>query len=439
MRKILTSLLFASMAMAASAGTPWTLSQCIDHALENNIMVKQSEINVRQNEISLNTARLSRLPGISASASDNLSFGRGLNDDNTYVKTNITNNVSLSLGADVPIFQGFQIHHNIAESKLNLAAATADLEKAKDDIRIAVAKAFVQILYNKEILEVAKGQVAIDSMQVARLEEMYKTGKASAAQVAQQKAAMAQSHYQQTQAANSLRLSLLDMTQLLELTEPEGFDVAEPSCDITEMRLVGSAEDIYATAVGIKPSILAEQSRLDAAKSRIGVAKSYLYPRLSFSGGIGSSYYDDSGRYYGSFSDQMKEKFSQYVGVSLSIPVFSRFQVRNSIRSAKLGWVNQSLQLDNARKVLYKEIQQAWYGAVASRDKYISSTEVKNSAEASFELVSAKYEAGKATITEFNEAKNTLMKAEADLAQARYEHLFQTRLLDFYKGEKLDF
>lgn len=439
MRKIITSLLFASMAIAASAGNPWTLSQCIDYALEHNIAVKQGEINVRQNEISLNTAKFSRLPGVNASASENFSFGRSTKSDNTTGSGDMAQS-DFSIGVDVPVFQGFQIKHNIAVSKLNLAAATADLDKAKDDIRIAVAKAYVTILYNKEILKVAESQTAIDEMHVSRLEDMYATGKASAAQVAQQKAALAQSRYQETQAINNLKLAVLDLTQLLELDEPEGFDVVAPADEATALRLTGSAEDIYASAVTEKPSILAEQARLGAAKSKIGVAKSYLYPNISLSGGIGTDFFYVPGKKVKTpFFTQLNDYLRQYVGLSLSIPVFSRFQIRNGIRSAKLGYESQNLQLDNARKALYKEIQQAWYGAVASRDRFLSSEEVKRSAETSFELVNAKYEAGKATITEFNEAKNTLMKAEADLAQARYEHMFQTRLLDFYKGEEIDF
>ncbi len=436
MRKVITSILLLSATAGAWAGTPWSLRQCIDYALENNITVKQNELNVMQNEIELNTAKNSRLPGASAQVSEQFNFGRGLNADNIYANTDYTATTSASAGIDVPIFQGFRIKHDIAASKLNLAAATADLEKARDDIRIAVAKAYVQILYDKEILSVAKNQIAIDSMQVARLEDMFETGKASAAQVAQQKAALAQSRYQKTQAANNLKLSILDITQLLELSDPEDFDVAVPDTETIGARLIGSAEDIYASAIGIKPSILAEKARLEAAESKIGVAKSSLYPSLSLSGGIASGIYSDIPK---SALDQTRDNFRKYVGVNLSIPIFSRFQVRNNIRSAKLQYNYQRLQLDNARKNLYKEIQQAWYGAIASRDKYISSEEVKESAESSFELVSAKYEAGKATITEFNEAKNTLMKAESDLAQARYEHLFQTRLLDFYKGEEIDF
>ena len=135
----------------------------------------------------------------------------------------------------------------------------------------------------------------------------------------------------------------------------------------------------------------------------------------------------------------MKNNFSQQLGLSMSIPIFARMANRNNLRSTQLSARTQELQLENAKKSLYKEIQQAWYNALASQDRYASSQMVRDSASESFELVSAKYENGKANITEFNEAKNTLMRAESDLVQARYEHLFQTRLLDFYRRGDLAF
>ena len=304
---------------------------------------------------------------------------------------------------------------------------------------MAVARAFVQVLYNREIVEVADRQVAIDSLQVDRLAEMCRVGKASPADLAQQKAAHAQSQYQRTLAANNLQLSLLDLTQLLEIPDPLGFSVAAPPAEALEMRLVERAEEVYAAAVESKASIRAEKLRLEAADARIAVAKGAFLPSLSLSGGVGTGYYTSSLGAGSSFASQMKNNFSQQLGISLSIPIFSRMGNRNNLRAAELSARAQDLQLENARKSLYKEIQQAWFNARAAQDKYYGSVSVLDSARESFELVSAKYENGKAGITEFNEAKNTLMKAESDLVQARYEQLFQTRLLYFYKGEELDF
>jgi len=424
--------------LPSQAQTPWTLRECIRYALEHNITVQQRQISVQQNEIELNTAENSRLPGVSSGVSQNLSFGRGLTADNTYANTNTTS-TGFSVGVDVPVFQGFSIKNNIELSRLNLDAATRDLEKAKDDIRVSVAQAYVQILYNMEILDVAISQIEIDSLQVARLEEMLKNGRVSAAEVAQQKASLAQSRFQKTQASNNLNLSLLDLAQLLELPSPEGFMIVRPSPSAMEPRLLESAESIYEDAVQVKPAIKAEETRLEVASTRINMAKNGVLPTIGLSGGLGTNYYTTSKFPSSSFSDQIRNNFSQYIGLSLNMPIFSRFQNRNNIRTANLNYRTQELQLENTKKALFKEIQQAYYNAVASQDKYYSSSQVMESARQAFELVGAKYENGKANITEFNESKNNYMKAQSDFVQAQYENLFQTRILDFYRGMEIDF
>ena len=438
-RIILTAALVAAFAAGAQAQERvWTLPQCIDHALENNLSVKRSGLNVEQREIDLNTAENNRLPSVSGSAGQNFSFGRGLTADNTYANTNTTN-TSFSVGAQVPVFNGFQIKHNIELSKLNLAAATADLEKAKDDIRVAVAQAYVQILYNMEILDVARSQVEIDSLQVVRLTEMASNGMVASADVSAQEATLAQSRVSATQAENNVALAILDLTQLLELPSPEGFHIARPSVEGLETVMLMDPEAIYAEAVQFKPAVKAEEIRLDQALKTIDLAKDSFLPSLSLSGGLGTNYYTSSGFPSAGFSSQLKNNFSQYIGLNLSVPIFSHFSNRNQVRNARLQYSSQEIVLDNSRKSLYKEIQQAYYNAVGSQAKYRSSQVAAASAEDAFELAQAKYENGKSGITEFNEAKGRYMSAASNLVQARYEYLYQSKILDFYRGRDLEF
>lgn len=434
---LLITVFFAGAAFGQNHSGPWTLAECIRHAQENNITLQQRGLQVRQQEIQLDNAKGSRLPQVNGSASENFSFGRGLTADNTYSNTNTTS-TGISLGTSVPIFQGLRISNNIKEGELNLKAATEDLEKAKQDMSVSVAQAYVQILYNMELLDVALNQVGIDSLQVERLEAMLENGKASPAQVAQQKAALGQSRLSATQARNNLNLSLLDLSQLLELPNPEGFSIVRPSVPIDGI-LLGNPEDIYLEAMETKPEIKAEMFRLDATDYTIKNAKGAFLPSISANGGIGSNYYTMSAAPSAAFMEQIKHNFSQYLGVSLSVPIFSGFQNRNQVRMAELSRTNQMLQLENTKKTLYKEIQQAYYNAVAAADKYRSSTDARSSALESFELMKAKYENGKANITEFNEARDNWLKAESDLVRSRYEYLYSAKLLDFYRGRRLEF
>ena len=420
----------------------WSLRECCDYAVEHNISIKQQQNQRRQQELQLSTAKNSRLPDVSASANQNFSFGRGLTAENTYSNTN-TSSTSFSLGASVPIFTGFQIPNQIKLNQLNLEAATADLEKAKNDIRMQVAQAYVQILYDMEIAEVAHRQIGIDSAQVARLQAFVKNGKASEAELSQQKATLANSRLTATQADNNTRLAILTLTQLLELPTPDNFTIVRPNLDeivgLVELDRLVTPDQVYAEALGVKPEILSQQLRLKGTEHSIKIAQAGNYPTLSLSGGLGTNYYTTSGFKSDNFGTQLKNNFSQYVGLNLNVPIFNRFQTRNNIRNARIDLENQQLQLENTKKTLYKEIQQVFYNALNAQSKEKSSKEAVNSSKDAFTLMQAKYENGKATITEFNESKNNYLKSESDLVQARYENLYQHALLEFYRGKELSF
>ena len=424
----------------AGAQKLWTLRECCDYAVSHNISIRQQENQCRQQDIQLNNAKSMRLPDVSASVGQNFSFGRGLTASNTYSNTN-TSSTSFSLGASIPLFTGFQIPNQIKMNQLNLEAATADLEKAKNDIRMQVAQVYVQILYNQEIAEVAHRQIAIDSMQVARLQGLVDNGKASGAQLSQQQATLAGSQLTATQADNTLALSVLTLTQLLELPTPDGFSVARPDTTSLNGDAVAavSPDAVYAEALGLKPEVLAQQLRLRSASHNIKMAQAGYYPTLSLSGGLGTNYYTTSGFTSDAFGTQLKNNFSQYIGLNLSVPIFNRFQTRNSVRSARVEQENQQLLLDNTKKTLYKEIQQVCLNATAARAKHESSKVAAVSSADAFRLMQAKYENGKATMTEFNEAKNSYLRAVSDLVQARYELMYQQALLRFYRGQDLDF
>lgn len=435
----MTALIIALAVAVDSVATPdlshpWTLAECTSWALEHNLSVVQQDMSRQSSEIDLNSAQWSLAPSVQASASENWSFGRGLGGDNTYASGN-SSTTGFSIGAGVNLFDGLATPNRISQARLNLEAATADLEKARDDIRVSVAQAYVQILYNYEILDVARQQISIDSLQVARLEGLVKAGKASAAELSQQKASLAQSQVTLVQAENNLRVSILDLAQLLEFPSFDGFSIARPEVQVEDFYL-GTPDDIYDQACGLRPAVRAEQLRLDASDKTIAIAKASYMPSLSLSAGLGTNYYSNYGGK--GFWDQMNDNFSQYVGLSLSVPIFNRFSTRNQVRSAQLNRTAQQVRLRQVQQQLYKEIQQAWNGAVAARAKYDASLMAASAAQDAFELVQAKYENGKSTITEFNESRTQMLKTRSDAIQATYEYVFQTRLVNFYRGGSLD-
>ena len=433
------ALLVPALAGAQDLSHPWTLQECLDWALEHNLNVKQSELNVAQREIQLNTSKNAYFPNVSSSANESVNFGRGLTEDNTYTTGATTTNTSFSIGAGMNLFDGMARPNNVKLSQLNLDAALADLERARDDIRVSVAKAYVQVLYDYDIVDVAKDQRKLDQAQVERLQAMVENGKASQAELSQQKATLAQSEFTLVQAENSLRNALLDLSQLLDFPNADGFTIVKPEIAVGD-HLLARPEDIYADAVEQRPGVKAEQLRLKGSDLSIKIAKAGFSPTLSLSGGMGTSYYTNTRNLYpqDGFWQQLSHNFSPYVGLSLSVPIFDRFSARNSVRTARLNRELQQITLDKAKQSLYKEIQQAHANALAAEAKYRSASEAAAASEDAFILAQAKYENGKATVTEYNEARTRLAKARSDKAQAACEYLFQSRLLDFYRGSALE-
>ena len=432
-KTIVIALIMGVTAIATAQSTPWTLDACVQYALDHNLTVKQSELVKSQREVELNTAKNSVWPTVQASASQNFSFGRGLSEYNTYVSSN-TANTSFGIGGSMNLFTGMRVKNNIEMGKLNLEAATADCDKAKEDIRIAVTQAYMQILYQMEVCEVAKLQIAIDSAQVERLTALYELGKIGPAEVSSRKSTLAQSRLTYTQAHNSLVSATLEMTQLLEMTSPEGFAVAKPNLETALPSVLPMPDQVYLQALGNRAAVKAEQIRIDYAKTNIALAKGGWWPTLSMSGGLVTDYYALLGHTSKGFGEQLRDNFSPYVGVTLNVPIFDRLETRNNVRLAKLQLESQEIQAENVRKGLYKEIQQAYFNAIAAKEKYASSQVAETSAKEAFELETALYEAGKSTGTAFNEAKSNYLQASTNLAQARCEFLYQVQLLMLYAG-----
>lgn len=418
---------------AVNAQQEWTLRQCIDHAIANNINIKRQETNVKSQEVSLNSAKNNRLPSLNASAGQSFNFGRGLTIDNTYANRN-TQSTSFNIGADVPIYTGGQISNNIKARKLDLQAAIVDLQYAKDNISMQVASAYLEALFQKDLLEVSCQQAELSKAQERRINILFQNGKCAETDLAEIQASVANDELSLTQQQNSYTLALLTLSQLLELPSPEGFDIARPEILNPENTVLTDPNQIYAEASLIKPQIEAENIRLQSAERNIRIARSGYYPNINLGVGMGTNYYKTSGFPAASFNDQMRDNLNKSISLSLSIPIFNRFSTRNQIRSAKLQYQNQQLQLDETHKSLYKEIQQAYYNALAAQKQCVSSMQAEKASTMSFNLMEKKYTAGKATATEYQESKNALFKATTNRLQAQYTFLFRQKILDFYRG-----
>lgn len=427
-----------AMCMPVHAQQAWTLKKCIDYAIEHNLTIKQQEASAEQSKIELSTAKNSRLPDLNGSASHSFSFGRSLQADNTYNSIN-TQNTGFSLSTSVPLFTGLQIPNNIALSKLNLQAALEDLNAAKENVSIQVASSYLQVLFNDELARVAHEQVDLSREMLVQREAYFRNGKASESELYEAKSRVAQDELSAVQADNDYQLALLDLSQLLELPSPDGFAIVSPQTDAVEnLGTPLPPAEIYADALLIKPVIKAAQYRLEGAQKSIRIAQSAYYPQLSLGAGLSTNYYKMSGMDNAGFSSQLRDNFSQYVGLTLSIPIFNRLATRNRVRSARIQQTTLGWQLEDSKKTLYKEIQQAYYNTLSAQTQYTSSRTAAEAAKASFDLMKERYLNGKANATEFNESRTAWMRAVSDQLQAKYNYIFRFKILDFYRGVPLE-
>lgn len=432
MKHLFLSTIIFLTSLNLQAQEPWDLQKCIAYAIEHNLSIKRQEAARNQSEVELNTAQWSRLPNLNGNVGQSFNFGRALQADNTYGNRN-TRNTNFSLNTNIPLFTGMQIPNSIALAKLNLKAAIEDLNKAKEDISIQVTSYYLQVLFNEELAKVAHNQVLLSKEQLELKIEFFKNGKASEADVYEAKSRLAQDEMSAVQADNSYQLAILDLAQALELPTPEGFHIVTPSTNDL-MGILSLPDEVYSEAVLNKPSIKAAQYRLEGASKSIRIAQSAWFPQINFSAGLSTNYYNLSGIDNASFSSQWSQNFNKYLQFSLNIPLFNRFETRNRVKSARIQHSALSWQLEESKKTLYKEIQQAYYNALASESKYKSSQAATEAAEAAFRLVNEKYANGKATATEYNEMRTSWMKALSDHIQARYDYIFRCKILDFYKG-----
>lgn len=427
-----------AMCMPVHAQQAWTLKKCIDYAIEHNLTIKQQEASAEQSKIELSTAKNSRLPDLNGSASHSFSFGRSLQADNTYNSIN-TQNTGFSLSTSVPLFTGLQIPNNIALSKLNLQAALEDLNAAKENVSIQVASSYLQVLFNDELARVAHEQVNLSREMLVQREAYFRNGKASESELYEAKSRVAQDELSAVQADNDYQLALLDLSQLLELPSPDGFAIVSPQTDAVEnLGTPLPPAEIYADALLIKPVIKAAQYRLEGAQKSIRIAQSAYYPQLSLGAGLSTNYYKMSGMDNAGFGSQLRDNFSQYVGLTLSIPIFNRLATRNRVRSARIQQTTLEWQLEDSKKTLYKEIQQAYYNTLSAQTQYTSSRTAAEAAKASFDLMKERYLNGKANATEFNESRTAWMRAVSDQLQAKYNYIFRFKILDFYRGVPLE-
>lgn len=457
------------MVFISSAQEKWTLEKCIDYALKNNIQIKQQELNSKYSENNLTQSKLSLLPNLNGNTSQNYSWGRSVNMFTNDFSEEKTMSLSFGLSSSVTIFSGFQNYNTVKQKQFELQASLQNLEKAKNDVALNISSAYLQILYSIELHEIAVNQLEVTKEQVERTKKLLDAGSISKGILLQVEAQYALEELQAVNMQNQLNMSYLTLIQFLDLETEENFEIDKPDFSTFDVNsaLLTSGQ-VYLEAEKNLPQIKSAEFSLKSAETGLSLARGAISPRLTVSGSIGSGYSDarksitdttftESTTYLNinnvqvpftqsipdykyqttPFKDQVNNNVSKTLSVTLTIPLFNGWQTKTGINNAKINLLNAEYQLEITKKQLLKEIQQAHADAVASIKKYNATKKAVVSMEEAFNYTQQKFDVGLINTLDYNTAKNNLTKAKADMLQAKYEFIFKSKILDFYRGNPI--
>ena len=430
-----TVLLTGSAGAQETAG--WTLRDCIDYALENNIQIKTQEITLETAEASLEQAKAQQYPTLSFSSSFGANF-QNISTYNEYMEKAGGMSVSNSFGLNsgLAIYQGGRLRNTVKQSKVQRDASELDVEQARIDLEISVAQAFLQVLYNREALELNRQAESLSARQVERGEQLFQAGSISRVELSQLKSQHANDQYQTIAAENTLESSRLKLKQLLELGLDEPFEIDYPTIDES---IVGAPlpplAEVYAVALASLPQMKSSALNLESADLAVKIAKGSALPSLSLNAGISTGYSSGSdARYF----DQLGNKLGESLGLNLSIPIFNGKQVRTNVRKAELQRETARLNDESTRKQLLSTLESVRNDAVSAQQRYFASSTQLEAAEESFRLVTEQFEAGIKNTVELLTEKNNYLNSLSQLLQAKYQALLAEKLLQRYMNHPIE-
>lgn len=437
------AMLAAGTLCAQTTSKVWTLDECIGYALEHNIEIKRQELGVSNSEIGLSESRWDYAPSLSAGSSYSISSGRVL-DQTTYefIENNVVGSSSASVSGSVQVFSGMRRHYALKKAKASMKASLADLESVRQDVELNVTAAYLQILCDQENLASAREMASMLESQMEKIQTMVELGRVTEADLLQ----IRSQHYAALNdiaaAEGQCRLSRMELCQLLEIQDWEGFAIEPIEVnDYDGMQLFPIRDSL---AVESRPEYRSAEAGVEVARRNLQMARSSYYPTLSLSAGYGTSYSgarqkavqnpDGTYRYEAyPFFRQYLDNGSSYLSLSLNIPIFSGMTTRNSVRRAKNASIDAQYALQTVRNRLSREYEQALIEYQTSCIQYEAAREQLAYAEEAAKMMTEKYNLGKIDFTSWNTAMTELAKAKYDLSNTAYRNEMAKRTINIMR------
>lgn len=470
----------AQVTTGSTTTTPLDLEECISIALSKNPQARQAELQVQTSANNLEQSKWQRWPSLSFNASQGFNFGRTIDPfTNQFVQQRVNSN-SYQLGSSVVLFSGFQIENTIKQNNITLKATQKDLESTRNDIMLNVALSYLQVLNNQELIEVARLQLEATKFQLDRTKKLVDAGSLAQANLYDLNAQLANDELAVVNAENNLELARLSLKQYMNLPSSEVVNVksiplADPSLKVYDATI----QEIYESALDNLPQMQAATLRTQAAAKGVEVAKGLRLPTLSLSGGVNTAFssaapserYVSNGtgsttidvpsttrfielngvrtpliesttiangsiQHFGYF-DQLNFNRNSAVSLNLRVPIFTNFQNKYRIAGARIQQMNTEYQSETVRLQIRQNVEQAYINMTNAAKRYSATANQVNALQEAFRVAESRFTAGALNSAEFNIAKANLDRARANLVQTKYDYVFRTKILDFYRARPL--
>jgi outer membrane protein len=429
--------LFGVLLTGKATSQDWSLEQCIRYALDNNIAIQQQELSAEQSGNLLFQSKMEFLPSLNMNASSNLSWGlsksiqEGADGKLTEVQEHrFSHSFSPSIRASVNLFEGLKKINTVRRNQSDYQASQQEVERLRNEIALSVAQAYLQVLLSTEVLAVAESSYENIDVQLTRLKQLVDAGSRPYSEQLEMEAQLAAEEVQRVTSKNQLDNNYLNLRQLLDIPPASTFQIAKPELSVGENFDGEDVAGVYHLAQDL-PQVKSAEYRMESARHALSIARGNYWPTLSLSGSYGSAYYDSREQ---RFWDQLLDQRTPSINIGLSIPIFNNWSIRTNAKNAKLSLNIARLEVENKRKTLYKEIQSAVTDALAAFNKYKAAERNVIAAKESFRYTEQKFEVGAISATDYNISKNNLIRVQSEELQAKYQYIFQLKIIDFYKG-----
>lgn len=438
------AMLLCSVGANAGNGKTWTLGECIEYAIANNISLKKTQLSRMSATEDRKQASAALLPSLSASTNQSVGYRPWVNDgvstvSNGTVATSINKsyyNGSYGINASWTVWNGNQNRNNIKLSRITEKQAELDSTATANNIQEQIAQLYVQILYLKEMIGVARHSHETSLKNEERGREMMVAGKMSKADLAQLTAQTAQDKYNMVEAESNLARYKLQLKQLLEITDAEEFDISTPAApDEQALADIPALGAVYETALATRPEIESGKLGIEGSKLNMAIAKAGKLPTVSLTGGVGTSTTSMNDKTWGT---QIKTNFDASVGATVSVPIFDNRKTRTAINKARLQQEENILDLQDKQKQLYSTIEGYWLDANTNQQKFRAAMASTESEQASYDLLSEQFRLGLKNIVELMTGKTNLLNAQQNRLQSKYMTILDIQLLNFYRGETMN-